>query len=152
MDTEFFRTQSLAPLAEIRYGIANTRAVPLVRKVNAHQGRVFFFEEQSDIFITTIPLVEAQAMRSDTGEVTPQVTPQVTHILELAITEKSLSELQAAAALKDRVHFLKTYLEPFLLAGWLERTIPDKPRSSKQKYRLTAKGRAVLNSQQSRNN
>jgi DNA-binding HxlR family transcriptional regulator len=46
--------------------------------------------------------------------------------------------------LKDRVHFLKTHLETFLLAGWIERTIPDKPRSSKQKYRLTEKGRQAL--------
>ena len=114
------------------------------------------FEEQSDIFITTIPLGEADGNLQNTGQVagqvTPQVTPQVTRVLELALSERPLSELQAAAELKDRVHFLKTYLEPFLLAGWLERTIPDKPRSSKQKYRLTAKGRAVLDSQKPRNN
>jgi len=42
------------------------------------------------------------------------------------------------------VHFLKAHLEPLLVAGWLERTVPDKPRSSRQKYRLTAKGQAVV--------
>ena len=35
--------------------------------------------------------------------------------------------------------------------GLLEMTLPNKPRSSKQKYRLTAKGRAVLESQHPRN-
>jgi len=32
-------------------------------------------------------------------------------------------------------------LNPLLAAGQVEMTIPDKPRSSKQKYRLTERGR-----------
>ena len=79
-----------------------------------------------------------------TPQVAPQVTPQVARVLEAASSACSFAELQAAAGLKDRVHFLKTHLEPLLLAGWIERTIPDKPRSSKQKYRLTEKGRQTL--------
>jgi len=46
--------------------------------------------------------------------------------------------------MKDREHFRKTYLDPLITAGWLERTIPDKPTSRLQKYRLTDKGRAWL--------
>ena len=80
--------------------------------------------------------------------VTDQVTPQVVHALGAARSDCSFAELQAAAGLKDRVHFLKTHLEPLLLAGWIERTIPDKPRSSKQKYRLTEKGRQALQKQE----
>jgi ATP-dependent DNA helicase RecG len=48
--------------------------------------------------------------------------------------------LQAAAGIRDREHFRSEYLEPLILAGLLERTIPDKPTSSKQKYQLTRKG------------
>ena len=77
---------------------------------------------------------------------TPQVTPQVAHVLEAASPACSFAELQAAAGLKDRVHLLKAHLEPLLLAGCIERIIPDKPRSSKKKYRLTEKGRRVLGS------
>ena len=31
-------------------------------------------------------------------------------------------------------------LKPLLEVGWLEMTVPDKPTSNKQKYRLTTKG------------
>lgn len=74
----------------------------------------------------------------------PQVTPQAARVLEAAHSVCSFAEMQAAAGLKDCVHFLKTHLGPLLLASWIERTIPDKPRSSKQKYRLTEKGRQAL--------
>ena len=77
---------------------------------------------------------------------TPQVTSQVARVLEAASSACSFADLQAAAGLKDHVHFLKTHLEPLPFEGWIDRTIPDKPRSSKQKYRLTEKGRRVLGS------
>ncbi|MEI8186423.1 MAG: hypothetical protein WCG19_06990 [Chlorobiaceae bacterium] len=49
-----------------------------------------------------------------------------------------------AAAVKEREHFRKQYLEPLLSAGLLERSISDKPRSSKQRYRTTPAGRAMV--------
>ena len=73
-----------------------------------------------------------------------RVTPQVISVLRGAARASAAGELQKKAGLKDRVHFLKAYLEPLLAAQWIERTIPDKPRSRMQKYRLTDKGRAVL--------
>ena len=83
----------------------------------------------------------AQAnLKQLTGQVTDQVTPQVTRVLEAASSACSFADFQAPAGLKDRVHFLKTHLELLLLAGWIERTIPDKPRSIKQKYQLKEKG------------
>ena len=65
-------------------------------------------------------------------------------ILTAAHSPRSLAELQQETGLKDRVHFLKAYVEPLLAAGWLERTIPDKPRSSKQEYRLTEEGKGIV--------
>jgi len=79
-----------------------------------------------------------------TPQVAPQVTPQVACVLETASSGGPFAKLQAGAGLKDRVHFLKTHMEPLLFAGWIQRTIPGKPRSSKQKYRLTKKGRQAL--------
>jgi hypothetical protein len=53
-------------------------------------------------------------------------------------------QLQSALGLKDDEHFRRAYLLPALEAGLVEMTPPDKPRSSRQKYRLTVKGRALL--------
>ncbi len=46
--------------------------------------------------------------------------------------------------LSHRPTLLYSYLQPAIEAGLLEMTIPDKPRSSKQKYKLTAKGREMV--------
>lgn len=79
-----------------------------------------------------------------TPHVTPQVTPQVLALLRKATGEMARQELMDALGLKDRKHFGDAYLQPALEAGLLEMTIPDKPQSSKQRYRLTEQGRAVL--------
>ena len=74
-----------------------------------------------------------------TQEVTPEVAPEVRLLLVL-VGEMTRQQLQQALGLKDDEHFRKAYLQPALDAGLIEMTIPDKPRSSKQKYRLTAEG------------
>ena len=54
--------------------------------------------------------------------------------------EMSRQGIQEALGLKHRAYFRKAYLLPALRAGLIEMTIPDKPRSSKQRYRLTPAG------------
>ena len=72
------------------------------------------------------------------------MTPQVRAVLDAARESVNSETLQYAAGLKDRAHFLKTYLQPLIEQGWLEQTIPDKPRSRLQKCRLTAAGMKAL--------
>ena len=79
---------------------------------------------------------------------TPQITPQVEGLLvdlinALATGEKGREELQKELGLSDRKNFKKNYLTPALENGLVARTIPDKPNSRLQKYRLTSKGRTV---------
>lgn len=74
----------------------------------------------------------------------PTSTRQVAAAFDEVDSELSRSDLQKAAGLADREHFVNEHLNPLLESGILEMTIPDKPRSSKQKYRLTNKGRALL--------
>ena len=52
----------------------------------------------------------------------------------------------AFMGLSDRTKFRRKYIRPLLEAGILELTIPDKPNSQNQKYRLTAKGIALKSS------
>ena len=73
----------------------------------------------------------------------PEITPEVP-LLKAISGEMSRQNLQSALNLKDDERFRKTYLSPALQAGLIEMTIPDKAKSSKQKYRLTTKGRTVL--------
>jgi hypothetical protein len=49
-----------------------------------------------------------------------------------------------ALQLRGRDNFEKLYLLPALQAGLIERTIPDKPNSRLQQYRLTSKGHAQI--------
>lgn len=77
-----------------------------------------------------------------TDPVTPQVTPQVDSLLIGLTSEASRQQLMDVLGLRDRKHFADAYLAPALAAGFIEMTIPDKPNSRLQKYRLTAAGRA----------
>lgn len=63
-------------------------------------------------------------------------------ILEKCRQDKALTDLMAIAGRADRTKFRHQVLNPLLEQGLIEMTIPDKPRSSQQKYRLTAKGTA----------
>jgi ATP-dependent DNA helicase RecG len=85
-----------------------------------------------------------QLLGLSSGQATPQVTAQVTNLLNAAREPVSREDLQQALGMRDREHFRQNYLEPLLTAQWLERTIPDKPTSRLQRYRLTAHGRAWL--------
>lgn len=77
---------------------------------------------------------------------TPQVTPQVKKLLLLlADNDEPLSReaLLAQLGLKDRKSFSARYLAPALAHDWVEMTLPDKPNSRLQRYRLTEAGRTL---------
>lgn len=54
------------------------------------------------------------------------------------------SQLQTALGLKHRPTFKENYLKPALAERLIEMTVPDRPSSRLQKYRLTDAGRARL--------
>lgn len=54
------------------------------------------------------------------------------------------NEIRESLGIKSRKYVRETYLSPALRFGFIEYTIPDKPHSRFQKYRLTDKGRAAI--------
>ena len=79
-----------------------------------------------------------------TGQVTAQVTGQVVRLLSIMNGDMSRSALQQTLGLRHRDSFVDTYLQPALEAELIEMTIPDKPNSRLQKYRLTNKRKSLL--------
>lgn len=85
-----------------------------------------------------------------TDQVTEQVAPEQAgldrltevqwRIVGFADVPRSLAELMAHAGYRQRPHFVATHMEPLLAGGVLRPTIPDKPRSSRQRYVLTDAG------------
>jgi Fic family protein len=105
-----------------------------INRSNAQNNCAPFVEFMLEVILETL----------STQQVTLQVTRQVMRLLKAVKTDRSRAELMKALKLKDRVNFSKNYLEPTLSAGFIEMTEPDSPKSPTQKYRLTEKGRKLL--------
>lgn len=75
---------------------------------------------------------------------TPHDTPQVLKLLTVLEGEMDRNTIQKRLGLKDRFHFRDAYVQPALQAVFIEMTIPAKPTSKNQKYRLTRIGLEYL--------
>ena len=109
-----------------------------------------FKHDPVNTICTVWALGEVKATEQDTLQVTHQDTLQVTHhvktLLNIMSGEMGRSELMEKLELADRVNFSKNYIKPALEQGFVEMTIPDKPNSKLQKYRLTKQGQEFLGS------
>ena len=74
---------------------------------------------------------------------------QVT-VLAAAVDAQPVAALIELCGRTDRTKFRNQVLRPLLEAGLLEMTVPDTPRSSRQRYRTTAAGTAALKAADSR--
>lgn len=75
--------------------------------------------------------------------VAPTVTPTLKKLITACSDPMSRAELQSKLGLKDKMHFISHYLKPAIQQGIIELTIPDKPNSRNQKYRLTNTGKEI---------
>ena len=108
------------------------------------QGTQYVTAQVPDMDRTSTPEVISdsalQRLAANLGDLTAQVTAQVVWHCRVPRTAR---EIMTLLGLKHRKTFRTNYLQPLLDAEWLEMTIPDKPRSGKQQYRLTDKGQAL---------
>ena len=60
--------------------------------------------------------------------------------MRYADVPRSLLELMTHSGYSQRSYFKARHIEPLLAGGILRMTVPDKPRSSKQRYVLAEMG------------
>ena len=137
-------------LKELELTEGRSTGVPKILKAMAANGSPpprFETDDDRAAYVIRLP-VHPLARAADTGEATPEVTTEVTtEVGRVVISlqgEMTRQALQQALGLANAEHFRKAYLLPALASGLVEMTQPDAPRSSKQRYRLTAQGRQWL--------
>ena len=103
------------------------------------------FEEQGGALIVTfrVPVGLSAPPRHQVGTKLALSRHQVV-VLDAATDPQPLVELMRSSGRSDRTKFLNQVVRPLLEAGLLAMTVPDRPRSSKQKYRATDLGKSVL--------
>lgn len=97
----------------------------------------------TDGFVVTLRRKPELAFKA-VGGLTGEVTGEVQRLLSVLVGEMKRTDIQEALALRHEDYFREAYLIPALTAGMIEMTIPGKPTSSKQRYRLTEKGKQFL--------
>lgn len=122
--------------------------IPVESLVHSHQAEYYDALQRSTDATDSAPFIEfilGMILEAVTGSIAPQVaphvTPQVERLLEVMAGEMTREALQAALGLSDRKSFRELYLKPALEAGLIEMTVPGKPNSRLQKYRIAGPGR-----------
>ena len=91
-------------------------------------------------------LSESEQSVPSLSQVCPKSVPSdlFIQLINISCDPTSAETLMKAAGQHNRTRFRRNILRPLLDNGILEMTIPHKPSSSKQKYKITSKGLALL--------
>ncbi len=84
------------------------------------------------------------ALAGEVGSTKLALSRHQVDILRKCLADMEIADLMAIAGRADRTKFRNQVLRLLLTDDLLEMTIPDKPTSSKQRYRITDKGRNLL--------
>ncbi len=116
--------------------------IPVESLVYEHQAEYYQALQDSTRQTESAPFLEFMLRMILTGVLT--ATPQVRRLLAVMQGEMAREALQRALDLQDRKSFHERYLKPALAEELIEMTIPEKPNSRLQKYRLAEIGREFL--------
>lgn len=101
----------------------------------------FEFDEEHTYFQVKLP-VHIEVLKENIEN--SDFTPQVENLLSILDKEMSRVEIMESLGLEDRKNFRTLYLNPAIEFNLVRLTTPDKPRSSKQKYRITSLGKRLM--------
>ena len=153
-------------LKDLELTEGRSTGIPKIIREMAKNGSpeaVFDTDEERSYFLISLPihqemLVEEQDTPQDTDLVTDLDTDLDVSldmytmsvlverlIKQLSDTEKGISQLMQELNIHHKRHFRTAYLLPAIEQGLVEMTIPDKPTSRNQKYRLTVLGKERSN-------
>lgn len=145
-EKEFFDGYSIPRNKEI---MRIFRDLDLVEQLGSGLPRILKHYDKSCFYFTDnhirmiLPMV--QVAEQVTEQATEQVTEQVEKLVSVLHNEMTLSELMIKCKIKHRPTFLYNYIKPALEMDLIKMTIPDKPKSSNQKYKLTVIGEEYKN-------
>ena len=128
--------------------------LPVESLIFEYQSKYYEAIRQSTVETDSAPFISfmlemiLETITVVTPQVTPHVTPQVGALLAVVTGEMGREALQTALGRSDRKSFRERYLTPALAAGLIEMTVPEKPTSRLQKYRLTVRGHEWLREHQ----
>jgi len=106
----------------------------------------FVFESFNEFTRTGIDITPQVTLQD-----TPQDTPQDQKLILILEDELSGDAIQEILGLSDREYFRKEHIKPAIEQGLIEMTIPDKPNSKNQKYRLTKTGKQMKEKLENKN-
>ena len=127
-------------LKELKLAEGRATGIPKILKamrMNGSPEPAFETDDERSSFVVRLPVHLSARQKT---LVTAEVTAEVDRLLRVLEGDLSRADLQAALGLKHAEHFSQAYLLPALAQGWVEMTMPDKPKSRNQRYRLTASG------------
>ena len=101
-------------------------------------------EENGEVASQVTGEVSGQVTGEVTSQVVGEVSGEVGRLLAVMRGEMKRVEIMQLLGLRSDDNFRNNYLVPTLKSGLIEMTVPDKPNSRLQKYRLTKKGMKLL--------